>query len=97
MRYCFRCGSEISGTQRVLKDQECPGCGQDLHCCRNCRFHDPGLSNQCSEPQADLVVDKERSNFCEFFAFAQRGGPPGKRVSEAESARETWKKLFKDP
>ena|SRR5258706_10463727 len=96
MRTCYRCGSEIATTQRVLKDDECEHCGQDLHCCRNCRFHDPALSNQCSEPQADLVIDKERANFCEFFAFAERASRPGRAPTEAETARETWRKLFKD-
>ncbi len=25
------------------------------------------LNNQCAEPQADPVLDKERANFCDFF------------------------------
>ncbi len=96
MRHCFRCGGQIPGTARVLKDDECEHCGQDLHCCRNCRFYEPPASSQCAEPQADLVIDKERSTFCEFFAFADRSVAPGRGVSQGESAREAWRKLFKD-
>jgi hypothetical protein len=97
MRYCFRCGGEIPGDQRVLREDECPHCSQDLHCCRNCRFHEPAVSNQCSEPQADYVSDKERANFCEFFAFAESTAARGPRPGEGQKAKDIWNRLFKDP
>jgi len=94
MRTCYRCGAEVAGDDPVLRDAECEHCAQDLHCCRNCRFHEPGASNQCSEPQAEWVVDKERANFCEYFAFANRPAPrtPG---GGPASARDQWDRLFK--
>ena len=59
------------------------------------RCHDPAVSNQCAEPQAEWVADKERANFCEYFVCADGGGP-AKRSREGHSARERFNKLFRD-
>src|SRR5206468_415325 len=64
---CHNCGREIKVIGKVLRKDECPHCKADMHCCKNCRFFDPGRSKQCSEPQADYVSDKLKANFCEFF------------------------------
>ncbi len=97
MRVCFRCGGTIPGDQRILRKEECPSCEQDLHCCRQCRFHDTGLNNQCAEPQADPVLDKERANFCDFFQIAEGGGSTARGSKESGAARDAWSKLFKGP
>jgi hypothetical protein len=97
MRTCFKCGGEIPGDRRVLREEECPRCSQDLHCCRQCRFYDTGVSKQCSEPQVEPVLDKERANFCDFYSFAEGRGTGPAGSAEAESAREKWRHLFEDP
>lgn len=97
MRTCFHCGAEVDAGSRVPRDAECEGCGHDLRCCRNCRFYDPSRNNQCSEPQAEWVSDKERANFCDLFFFAEGGARTGDAGSEPGGAREQWKRLFKDP
>jgi hypothetical protein len=48
----------------------CPSCGSDVHVCLNCRFYDSGSYNDCREPQAERVVEKDRSNFCDYFEFS---------------------------
>ncbi len=65
---CWKCGREIEIEERVGFREHCPGCDRALHACANCRFYDPAYNNQCRETQAERVVDKERPNFCEFFA-----------------------------
>ena len=65
---CHQCGRQLEAVARVGRRDACPGCGADLHCCLNCRFHDPGAHNQCREPQAERQVDKLRANFCEYFS-----------------------------
>jgi len=40
--------------------------------CRNCRFYDTQAHNQCREPQAEWVKDKERANFCDYFEAATK-------------------------
>ena len=95
MRACFQCGQAIAAEQRVLREDECPHCSSDLRCCRNCLFYDPAVSHQCREPQADWVTEKDKANFCEFFVFADATGPMAAR-RDAQSARELFKKLFRD-
>ena len=49
--------------------EECPSCLADLHCCLNCRFHDPGLYNECREPSTPFVRERDKANFCSHFTF----------------------------
>ena len=68
-----------------------------MHCCKNCRFFDPGKNNQCSEPQAEYVRDKVRDNFCDYFE-ANRNVPLHERSAETQrtdSARSAFDNLFK--
>ncbi len=66
---CWRCGAAIEARDRIGRRDACLACGSDLHCCRNCRFHDPTMNNECREPQAERQVDKERGNFCDWFSL----------------------------
>jgi predicted RNA-binding Zn-ribbon protein involved in translation (DUF1610 family) len=87
---CFFCGGEIEVRERVSFREVCPGCGRAQHSCRNCGFYDPAYNNQCREPMADRVVDKERANFCEYFT-------PGKNrvAARPPTARKALDELFK--
>ena len=96
MRACFRCDTEVPGDGRIPREAACGNCDQDLRCCRNCRFYEPTLNNQCSEPQAEWLSDKERANFCDLFAMADRAASGRGTVSDAEGARDRWRKLFGD-
>jgi hypothetical protein len=95
MRLCFQCGQEIAADQTILREDECPHCSSDLHCCRNCNFHDLAVSNHCREPQAEWVAVKDKANFCEFFTFTENAGPRG-APGDSWSARERFNKLFRD-
>lgn len=52
---------------RVGRRDECSQCSADLHCCKNCRFYDASSYNECRESSADVVREKERANFCDYF------------------------------
>jgi hypothetical protein len=65
---CWHCGRAIEVIERVGFRDTCPGCDRAAHACRNCRFYDPAYNNSCRETMASRVVDKERFNFCEYFA-----------------------------
>ncbi len=73
--FCFKCGEKNEFPDRVPLRAECSKCGEDLHVCKCCQFYDPKVYNECREPQAEVVHDKERSNRCEYF---QPAGPGGK-------------------
>jgi len=53
----------------VGRAETCPSCGTDLKSCKNCAFYDTGSYNQCREIQAERVLEKERSNYCDYFLF----------------------------
>ncbi len=65
---CWKCDRKIDTTERVGFRDYCPGCDRPLHACRNCEFYDPAYHNQCRETVAELVVDKDRANFCDYFS-----------------------------
>ena len=91
---CWFCGREIVVDGRVGFREECAGCGRPTHVCRNCEFYDPAYNNACREPMAERVVDKERANFCEYFARASTGKTP--RVSRpGHDAKSRLEGLFK--
>jgi hypothetical protein len=85
---CWHCGAEIETRERVGFRDYCPKCDRAEHCCRNCEFYDRNYNNECREPTADRVVDKERFNFCEYFAAVRE-----RRVSSASSGSDPRQKL----
>jgi hypothetical protein len=98
MRSCHHGGRELQLLARVQRTDGCPYCHSDLKCCLNCRLHDPGANNQCLEPQAEWVTDKDKANFCEFFEF--RGTSPltqpglAGSQSDVRQARAAFDSLF---
>ncbi len=93
-RHCQACGAALSGDGPIGRRDACDACGADLHACVQCRFYDPTASDQCREPEAERVQDKERQNFCEYFQLAAgRGGGSGR--SPADEAKAKLEALFK--
>lgn len=93
MNLCSRCKKEIRIDRRPGREEQCPFCGADLHSCENCAFHDDHAYNACREPQAERVVDKIRSNFCDYFQFRQEAGKS--TGNEKQGARNKLEALFK--
>src|SRR5438552_11230288 len=94
---CWKCGEpiELPPAERVGQRDTCPRCNADLHSCRNCDFYDPSKNNQCSEPQAEWVRDKEAANYCDYYrpnagARTASGGP-----SKSDDAKKRFDSLFK--
>jgi hypothetical protein len=84
----------MASGSRVGARDSCPRCGSDLHSCRNCQFYEPAKPNQCSEPQAEWVRDKEAANYCDYFRPSSGPVTPG-QSSSSESARRKFDSLFK--
>jgi hypothetical protein len=65
---CWKCGASLAALSLPLQRQdECRACHAQLHVCRLCEFHDVTVANQCREPIAEVVKDKDRANFCDYF------------------------------
>jgi hypothetical protein len=92
MPECYSCGQPIDPLSKVGIRDSCSRCHRDLHVCKNCRFWDPSAHNQCREPQAEYVPDREKSNFCTFFT----PGTEHKKMSRAAAeAKKRLDALFK--
>ncbi len=88
---CFSCGKEVFLPHPVGRSEECPSCGVDLRVCKNCQHYDVKAYNECWDPQADRVLEKERANFCDLFV----PGFSGRHKLERESLLDAAEKLFK--
>lgn len=71
MKICHVCKKEIAVGLKAGRREACPSCGADLRCCLNCLFYDPAVSKQCRETVAELVREKEKANFCDYFVFVE--------------------------
>jgi hypothetical protein len=82
---CFQCDRsiELKAGERVGFRDSCDGCRSDLHVCRNCAHHDPAAYNECREPNAERVGDRERANRCDYFTPGERAG--GKASDRSKS------------
>ena len=89
---CHSCGKAFELEDKVGRQQTCPDCNAYLHCCLNCRFYDPSVYNECREPQAERVVDKEQANFCDYFEPGQKRTASD---NKAEAAKQQLENLFK--
>ncbi len=90
---CWKCQDKSEFSERVPLRAECGKCGEDLHVCKSCQFYDPKVYNECREPQAEVVADKERANRCDYF---QPGGGVGKSSGPTkESLLSAAEALFK--
>jgi hypothetical protein len=92
--HCHFCKKEIETVSPVGRQDRCQHCGMDLHICRNCSFYDEKAYNECHESQADRVVDKDKSNFCDYFSPSGMSLDGGKADPAAE-ARKKLEALFK--
>ena len=71
---CFSCGKKIEFPIGIVRRDECDHCGADVHACKNCRFYDTSSYNECKETSAEVCIEKERSNFCDYFEAGDGGG-----------------------
>lgn len=92
---CFACDEAIAlaAGERVGFRDSCPRCGADLHACRNCEFWDASAYNECREPQAERVTERDRANRCDYFQPGGRAG--GEPEQERQRARSRLDDLFK--
>jgi hypothetical protein len=108
MPYCAKCEKQLPEEIKVFRQTLCPECSAYLHSCVQCAFHDKNAHNECLEPQAEFVSNREKSNFCEFFQLAGTSGsagggaggrPAGRadRDERAQAARAKLEALFKKP
>ncbi len=93
MLHCYHCGHPYSETL-VSRQDTCDKCGKDVRVCRNCRHFDKSANNECREEQAPRQVEKEKSNFCEWFQ-ANTGAVKGANAPTKNDLKSASDALFK--
>jgi hypothetical protein len=92
--FCRQCGAALEFEEKVFRNDTCPQCGSDIHCCLNCVEYDESAPNQCIEPQSEKVSVKDRRNFCDYFKLRE-DRPGSTSSSKAAEARKKLEELFK--
>ncbi|MFZ4713078.1 MAG: hypothetical protein ACOYL6_05185 [Bacteriovoracaceae bacterium] len=91
---CYKCSKtlELVAGTNIPKSEECLSCMTDLHCCRMCEFYDPKHYNECREPSAERVVEKEKANYCDFFKIVDKSASSDPVKSAIDAANALFKK-----
>jgi hypothetical protein len=84
MKNCAHCQKEIPDERWIGRQAQCPFCGHDLRACLNCVFYEPGAFHDCRESQAERVLEKSRSNFCDYFQYRTGAEKPGRRPADVQ-------------
>ena len=90
---CFSCNAaiELASGERIGFRDTCEKCDADLHVCLGCTHYDSNAYNQCREPNAEWVSDRERGNRCDYFVYGDRAHDS----AGGEQARVKLDDLFK--
>ncbi len=94
---CFHCGKELDlAPGKAGRGDTCPNCRSDVRVCFNCRHYDANSYNECAEPMAERVVEKNRSNFCDYFVLEGLNKTAGKGGAKSkEDLLKSLDALFK--
>ena len=91
---CFKCGKTLSLSLNspIGRRDQCPFCSADLRCCKMCFFYDTKAYNECREPMADRITEKEQANFCDYYKI---GTPENDADKQRQDALAKAAALFK--
>ncbi|MCU7852843.1 MAG: hypothetical protein KZQ80_11565 [Candidatus Thiodiazotropha sp. (ex Monitilora ramsayi)] len=87
---CWHCGTELQSSD-YGRENSCLKCGKPTRVCRNCRWYAPSRPNQCEEPMAERIMEKDRANFCGYFEPTGEHG-----AAQAQSIEEDLRKAAED-
>lgn len=89
---CTVCGMLLNVLEERVGFRDCcPGCGNALHSCKNCKFYTPGRRNDCMIPDTDYIANKDGANFCEEFKWLQKA-----HKQENRDLKKSFDQFFKD-
>jgi len=92
MKRCYKCGEPWEGEGVLTFKAVCEKCFAYLHCCKNCRLHDPLVNNECLSRTTESVPEREGPNFCEEFEFIEEKGTS--REPSHDDGQKKWDDLF---
>jgi len=63
---CFNCSTQLPNG--IDFNGNCPKCGANLHCCKQCAHFEPSTRFQCLKPIPVRIAVKDKANECTLFA-----------------------------
>ncbi len=93
---CFKCGSTLNISYPISRSEVCPKCGSDVRCCKNCNHYFKGAHYDCHETVDELIVEKERANFCDWFSLKTKTGNDTNNYGKKIDAKAQFNSLFGD-
>lgn len=92
---CWKCGASLVGLPFPLgRIAVCPSCEAELHVCKLCEYYDTAVADQCREPVAEQVKEKDRANFCDYFKAMPNAYIAQNKNDAASQARAQLDALF---
>ena len=83
---CWQCGAHLSNIiTPVSRREECSQCHSDIHACKMCQHYDTHNRTGCNEERAEFIVDKERANFCEYYALSSHAFDDTKLIKQRQA------------
>ena len=91
---CFHCQATLDFAQgyKISFREQCDHCSSDIHICKMCQFYDNSAYNECREPMADRILEKEKANFCDYFILYGKSDKNPKKEDLLSAANALFKK-----
>ncbi len=90
---CWNCKNSVDEIE-IIRTSQCVFCKKDLHSCKNCIYYAPGCHYDCHESVEELVVDKEKANFCDSFKIKRQFNNIKQGDDKAKKALDAFNALF---
>jgi uncharacterized Fe-S cluster-containing radical SAM superfamily protein len=91
---CYKCDAQLSlvAGKDIGRSEECPSCYANLRCCMMCEFYDKSSYNECREPTAERILEKEKANFCDHFKLSGASNKSNEKEDLLSAADALFKK-----
>lgn len=103
---CSNCGTVLA--PGFDQNGQCPKCGSEMHCCKQCIHFDTAAQFECTQPIPERIAKKDGKNDCTFFefrrtvekdtspvAYATATSAPLASPARPNDARKAFEDLFK--
>ncbi len=93
---CANCGTLLP--KDFDPNGQCPRCGFELHCCKQCVHFDTSARWECTQPIPARIARKDARNDCAFYEIrmsSERETTSGRSPSRPDDPRQAFENLFK--
>ncbi len=93
---CYNCAKPLNFLLPISRTEVCPNCGRDVRCCKNCIHYSVGSHYDCKEHVDELISEKERANFCDWFSLNAKATIGEAVHTKTDDTKNAFNSLFGD-